>query len=413
MKKTYQMTNKSSWDKFAFVCTVCLISSFFIFDMTALSSISILICDGILFTLILMKKGTRLKVSINRFHKATLLFVAFCFFSAIWALNPYKAIANGITILEILVSISIIGMYYQDSYNTNTILKCIFWSGIVISVYTITFYGFETFKYMLLNSERVGNDYANANAIGMWMAITVTVGVWLIAFYGFRLKYCAIALPFFIVALAQSRTALIEAIIGVLLILFLRYRNQKNVLRTIGKMILIIIGIIGILILLSKLAIFDGILMRMEQLIQMFTGGSDADSSSLVRSAYIKLGFEQFLRTPLFGIGMGSTYILTGQYSTHSTYLHNNFVEVLASGGIIGFVCYYSMHAYIIKELFKKLKSNNPETIICFVLIVIHTLADYGTVCYYKKYNYLILFVCFFQIYFSKREIQRERLIIR
>ena len=63
--------------------------------------------------------------------------------------------------------------------------------------------------------------------------------------------------------------------------------------------------------------------------------------SDINRVKYINKAWELFKASP-FGIGFGSTIQKMGIYS------HNNFLEVLVSGGIIGFFVYYCLYFYIV-----------------------------------------------------------------
>ena len=135
----------------------------------------------------------------------------------------------------------------------------------------------------------------------------------------------------------------------------------------------------------------------MARLLADFIGEGTVDNSTQLRQEFIQIGIRQFKETPIFGIGMGSSYVLTKMYTGHSTYLHNNFVEMLASGGILGFVVFYSMHAYVLYQLWKKRHKNDPLTDVCLTLLLIYILADYGTVSYYTKETYFLFMICFLQ----------------
>ena len=133
----------------------------------------------------------------------------------------------------------------------------------------------------------------------------------------------------------------------------------------------------------------------MSGLIALITGKGKIDSSSVKRAAYIQIGIEQFLRTPIIGIGIGSTGALLQQYYGLDTYLHNNFVELLASGGIIGFLIYYSIHMHLLYDYFKYRRKDDPYLVLCVVFLMIQLIMEYGMVSYYSKTTY-----CYFLIFF-------------
>ncbi len=64
--------------------------------------------------------------------------------------------------------------------------------------------------------------------------------------------------------------------------------------------------------------------------------------SDNIRERLIAGGMALFYDHPFFGIGFGNPAKHLGLYA------HNNFVEMLAAGGIIGFAAYYASYAYIL-----------------------------------------------------------------
>lgn len=89
----------------------------------------------------------------------------------------------------------------------------------------------------------------------------------------------------------------------------------------------------------------------MEGVINAVFGNGKVDSSTIKRSNLRALGIEWFLKHPFAGIGIANPHILTNQYYAFDAYLHDNFVELLCGGGIIGFSLYYSMYVYLFLQL--------------------------------------------------------------
>lgn len=82
------------------------------------------------------------------------------------------------------------------------------------------------------------------------------------------------------------------------------------------------------------------------------------DHSTIVRNNLKTLGIEWFLRYPFGGIGIANPHILANYYYAFDAYLHDNFVELLCGGGIIGFSVYYSMYVYLFIQLWKYRKAD-------------------------------------------------------
>ena len=76
-------------------------------------------------------------------------------------------------------------------------------------------------------------------------------------------------------------------------------------------------------------------------------------------------------------------------------YLHNNYMEMLACGGIVGFLIHYWIYVYLLRVYIKNFKHHEKEFNICFVLLIFKLIMDIGAVSYYSKttYFYLLLFI--------------------
>ena len=128
------------------------------------------------------------------------------------------------------------------------------------------------------------------------------------------------------------------------------------------------------------------------------------DSSTQTRQRFIQLGIEQFWKKPFLGIGIDSSGEMLAQQGEHRTYLHNNFVELLACGGIVGFSIYYSIYVYLIYNLWNLREFSKGESDICLIILGIMLVMDYGLVSYYQKAQYFYFMVCFIQVGILKRK---------
>ena len=92
------------------------------------------------------------------------------------------------------------------------------------------------------------------------------------------------------------------------------------------------------------------------------------------------------------GIANANIYTLANYNNDH--YLHNNYIELLACGGLTGFIIYYSVWLYVFVTFLKYRKYRDMVYDICLVLLIIHLVMDYGSVSYYSKetYFYLLIF---------------------
>ena len=142
---------------------------------------------------------------------------------------------------------------------------------------------------------------------------------------------------------------------------------------------------------LAESGLFGGTIYRMTRLFDAFTGGDNADSSSLLRAYFRELGFEQFLKTPILGMGMGNARLLV-HHMGKDCYLHCNYAELAANGGIVGLFLFYWIYFYLLKQE-KKFMVVDKLSVLIFLLLLLQIVMDYGVVSYYSKRTFFMLMI--------------------
>ena len=108
---------------------------------------------------------------------------------------------------------------------------------------------------------------------------------------------------------------------------------------------------------------------------------------------------EIFRKNPLVGVGMGCPRIIAKQVLNFDAYLHNNFIELLAAGGIIGFALYYiESYIYLFIEFYKLRNYKDENFIICVILSIILLFRDYAMVSMYSKITFVYFLIFFLEI---------------
>ena len=138
----------------------------------------------------------------------------------------------------------------------------------------------------------------------------------------------------------------------------------------------------------SQLPIFASVNMRLEQMLNTFLGEGKMDTSSLMRNELVELGLFCFSKKPLTGIGMACTHSYAWANLYFDAYLHNNYVELLAGGGIFTFISFYSMYGYLVYGFFKIKKKSSG--VVFFRYSNDHSDADGG----FRK-SHLLFQACF------------------
>lgn len=105
--------------------------------------------------------------------------------------------------------------------------------------------------------------------------------------------------------------------------------------------------------------------------------------STLKRIDMIKVATSMFWEKPLLGWGIGSF----AKYSGFGYYCHNNYMEILVSGGIFLFPIIYGYILYLLLITIFNIK-NNKNLEIALFMIVSNLLLDFGSVNFYGRFLY-------------------------
>lgn len=377
--------------------TIFVLATYLIFETYAWGRYAFFAASVAVLLLSMIVYRGQILLTLAPFYIFMLSFSGYCLFSALWSINPSDSVQNAITIAQILLCAAMLYLHYQRETDVRKLLTVIMWTGYIVSIYAILFYGLENIMDAA-SGGRLENDFSNVNSIGMTaaMACIIQVHQWL---YKQNRWSAVFVLPCIaIIAACQSRKALLLLIVGVFAIYVIKNRQNKDLLTNIVKIIFAIAVALALAVALYSLPIFSGVRERMDSLIAGMLGESGADGSTLLRQKMIALGWEWFLKHPFGGVGMGSAHILVGKYLGKDTYLHSNFIELLCSGGIAGFAVYYSMYVYLFFNLWKYRRADRRHFEIGFVWLAMMLILDYGMVSYPSKTQWFYLMVHFLNV---------------
>ncbi len=391
----------SKTDKFIWILTAVLYACFSIMNTDPIwSSLSLLLITGLVAIITAMKYGTK-KLRVTSYQFDVLFFAAYFFLSALWSINPSDAIERGITVVELCLCMSVFMWAFSNIQNSFLyLLKAVMYGGFIVTIYTFYFVGINDIMYMVAAGNRMDSSFDNVNAIGLICAISLILSV----FFLYKKKSWLIIildiLTIILLSACGSRKAMLVTILGCFAI-YLFHKQSQNKVAFIFKMILSLTLLYVIVHLLSEMTIFAGITGRMEGLIALVTGNGEVDHSAQVRQDMVNLGISIFKENPILGIGMGSAHIYTLKYIGHDCYLHNNYAEILADGGIIGTIMYYRIHVNIIKKLRNSSRMTTQEGILILILMFCLLVSDLSMVSFYSKLYYF--FFMAFYIYINKK----------
>ncbi len=323
-----------------------------------------------------------------------LLFWFFSIASLLWAEKTSLTfiVVRGHFFILLLMTAAYISL--SKGVETVSLVRVIMYGSYLAVIYVLLRYGFSEVFRAVTTNHRLSDAVMNANTLGMCAAYAGVIHFHFILQRG-RLRPMDLLLIPAAVAIAASgsRKALVIAVGGVFAVYLLRMSHQKDFLKKLFKLILGIGILVVIFILLSRNPIFTRVIQRMNKLVnKVFNKVSGAQKDD-IRFIYNQIGWQLFRQHPLLGIGLHNASRYIARYYGHP-HLHNNIVELLACGGIVGFLVYYSIYFYLLWEFWRHRRQRDADYDICLLLLLIRLVMGYGHIQYRSldTYFYLLVF---------------------
>lgn len=408
-----QRTAHGFAERLTWLLTVFLLTCFLVFDSYTWGKYAFLLASGLILLISVIADHGILHLKFGAFQYFLAAFTLYAFLSAAWAIAASDSLIMSRTLVRILICFSMVYLYYIRQSDISRLLSAVMWAGYIVAVYSILFYGLGTILEATTGANtRLNNEYANVNSIGMACALSCVIQFFYIIYGKGRLLSAVFMIPaVLMMAATQSRKAMVFAIIGVLALVVLKNADNKNFLKGCFKVILALAVMAGLIFLLAQMEIFSGIAERLLSFFNSFTGEGKVDSSTLIRQDMIAAGIESWKQHPIFGIGISNTHFITEQFLGKDTYLHNNFVELLCSGGILVLALYYAMYVYLFVNLWRYRRVNRALFSVCLVWLLLMLAMDYAMVSYYSKTQWFYLMIQFINVECLRkkyREMQNE-----
>lgn len=341
--------------------------------------------------------------------KLRVVFSSYFTFSALFVLYNYYIISEGyalnssvaLDMLNTLIKNFIILFFvYNYTVLRGGILKviCIYKKSIFI--YTLC--AFILSVPMLFRS-RLGGNFTflgmeislNSNAIAMMSSYVFLMYAYHWLCYKKNTDIMRGLWFALIVLLTGSRKGLLIIILG--LIVLIQLMEPKKILKNL--FIFTIAGIFFYNLILKVPQLYDVIGYRIEAMAQLIEGESYNEASLVSRVSYVELGWDMYRRRPWTGYGLDCFRLFRKAYGTYS---HNNYIEMLVSGGNIAFLLYYLPHIiFIFKGLLSKRQKNDITNLVLAISILI-LVSDYGVVSYFDRSILTLQIFGFAQLHYLK-----------
>lgn len=341
----------------------------------------------------------RIRLSLGVYQKMLVVFSLYIGASALWSMNPSDSLSKMVTLVNITICFYPIYIFYHDCDSVDHLINAIKWGSVFICMYTILYVGLNAMiRAASAENLRMANSFSNANTLGLCAALVIFLQTWQLL-YNRTKKWEAMAcFPAFIVlGASQSRKAIVFILIGLFMLVVLRYCKTKNMINTIVGFLIALIALVGLVYLASRAKVFRGLFERMESMIEYYIGSErgEVNHSTQIRNEMKKLGVEWWMKRPILGIGIGNPHILAEKYIDFDAYLHDNYVELLCGGGVVGTLLYYVMHVYCVRRLFQLRENDFSLFSLAIVWCALILVMDYGMVTYYSKLDAFYIMTIF------------------
>ena len=394
----YQTIKIRDLDKWLLVAGILYYSSIFIADTIPGGSLLQALLLAVMLVLGYGKNTGRISLHAAGFFVYILLFTFYCMLSRIWAEDPTLAAGKINSLLFMIIGMVVMVWCYHDTRDMDSLLKIIMYGGYVVVIYMFLRYGYSGIHRLLVSHARISNDVLNANTIGMCAAYAMVINIYYILYDHLKVRDVLMIPALALLAASGSRKAILIVMVGFVGIFVLKNAEGRKMSDTVFKVLVALAAAVVLLIILSRLPAFSTVAERMKNLVSLLQGNeSRRTSDAWIRIAYMRLGMELFRAHPILGIGIANANIYTMARYGHNHYLHNNYVEMLACGGLVGFLLYYSVYFYLIGCFVRRHKSRDRFYVICLVLLALHMAMDFGIVSYYGKETYVFLLLFFME----------------
>lgn len=322
------------------------------------------------------------------------------------AISSSLASEKAITLLKLIVLAALINNCFIHDGNPNFILLCVMLAGLAVSISVIREYGYANILAGLLSGNRIGREVLQLNYLGRYTYMCAITAFYFAYYKKVRITYLFCAIGTLICFASQSRQSIITLIITFAILYLIKDFSKKKI-----NNILKILAIIVVALIFIRLPTLESVWKRLSSglmTINVNYGGSESD---LKRIYMIQFGLQTFLKNPVFGIGLGNVRCVVSGIISEYRYLHNNYVELLACGGILGFIAYYSIYFKAFKNIRYHLKNTalyKDEVVISLVLLIGQLVLDFFVVSYYSKLQYIIFFFVFIVISRCKESMESD-----
>lgn len=367
------------------------------------------ICLGALLVLLLRtawlvaKREVRFVVDVNIL--LYLLVVLWSLASCFWS----KDISDCLTYFKVSLPIVLCSTVCLSSYigqriSPERFLHLVIWAGVAAGIrycYYTDWSSLSSGYYLRGSFGRLLDDVTNYNNYTSIISASCVLALYYAIVEHRRRDYLPAGILLVILVMGGSRKNIVAIpVIAVVFSLFSGDASKKM------KMLLALVAasLVG-LYLLETVPALEQIRKSLEGMLNGFRSGEEemVDGSTQQRMYLMQQGIQVWKEHPFLGVGWNNYRY----YNDAKLYAHNNYVELLASLGIVGFLLYYAMFLRVTYILGSALGNRRlrKEDVLLLGFCGNTLLTEIGAITLYNKERVVLLLVIFYwHSYTTKRK---------
>lgn len=334
-------------------------------------------CSGIY--LMLEKKVYSISVVTIWFVAVLLL----SFFSISWSVNVAFAVKRVVSVLQLVVLGIVVHVLIDTYRKENFFVNSVIISGYFMYFYLFATMGFQEVMWLINDDMRLGDEVNQENTFGYYSAIVFAFALYKVTYQKKWWYTLFLPLPVIMGLFSGSKKSLLLLLVSSFVLIALKKKSQI-VRRTVYAVIIIFASAF----VLYKLGFLDMVLGRTQDALM------GVDVSTQERQLFIEFGLKKFKERPLIGYGIEQFNVLFEEsyYTMHPS--HNNYVQILVSFGIVGFLLWYGAYVYFFVVGVKNFYKNDMAPML-FLLTIITAVNDFTTTTLINKFTYVLIAFCF------------------
>lgn len=328
-----------------------------------------------------------------------LVFFMYTVFSYLWCISSNRVSM----ITKTLIPLVIVNILVENLIRSEKDLEMLLFAFYLILFITAVMI-LVSVDFSQLGRVRIGMDMEelnvwNSNRIGKLNAILAMLSLHYLLKQKKRVSnifyMIGLVLGAFLCFNSGSRKGLLDILLFIVLFFGFRESGRKRVTYFIVGAALLF-GLSAVV--MNYEPVYNVLGYRIEQMIQGIVRHGKQEASYGIRQTMIELGIRWWLKKPILGYGFGCYSLLYYQTVGVDTYSHCNPIELLNSGGIVGFLLYYSIYV-IIYRLFRKNRSRNSvEQKTLFYIVLVELALNMANVIYYDWMNHVLIMLSYISL---------------